>query len=451
MNKAIKQFSVALYGELEKYSDTISRGRCRVFYKGANRNGTFITDSFAQELLKTIPYTPIKGIYEEEDKDFSDHGEERHFGRVYGIVPENPNLRWEEHLDSSGETHTYACVDVLLFTALYDEATEIMGKAQSMELYEPSIEGEWQIREGKKLFVFTKGSFLGLQVLGDDVEPCFEGAAFFTLYETLKEWVKKLEEYNLDFSKKIKGGNSKMNKIKFKLSDSEKHDKIWDLLNPNFNEEGGWEVAYTITAIYDEYALVYSYEEDAYFRIYYFKDDKEDTVTIEKKEKCFIVDVNEEEKAALDTIQKLNGGSFAKIDEEFARIPALEEENSEFELKIKEQEETISTLKSEQDIFTSNLEEAQEKIKVLSDFKKEVELKEKKLIIEKYQEQLSEEIITNYTKKIEEYDAISLDKELAYELIKSNPTIFSKGKQPDYLPKDEPKGGIEELLSKYKK
>lgn len=242
-----------------------------------------------------------------------------------------------------------------------------------------------------------------------------------------------------------------MDKIKFKLSDSEKHDKIWDLLNPNFNDEGGWEVSYIITAIYDEYALVYGYEEGAYFRVYYLKDDKEDTVTIEKKEKCFIVDVNEEEKAALDKIQELNGGSFAKIDEEFARIPALEKENSEFELKIEEQEETISTLKSERDIFTSNLEEAQEKIKVLSAFKKDVELKEKKLIIGKYQEQLSEEIIANYTKKIDEYDAISLEKELAYELIKSNPTIFSKDEQPDYLPKDEPKGGIEELLSKYKK
>ena len=36
----IKDFPVTVYGNLEKYSDVISKGRCRIFYKGANRNGT---------------------------------------------------------------------------------------------------------------------------------------------------------------------------------------------------------------------------------------------------------------------------------------------------------------------------------------------------------------------------------------------------------------------------
>jgi hypothetical protein len=122
------EFPVTVYGNLEKYNDTISKGRCRIFYKGGNRNGTYITDEFAEKLLSSIPYAPVKGIYEGEEGDYTDHGEARNEGRIYGIVPENPNVTWEEHEDEDGEIRTYACVDVLIFTGLYSEANEIVGK-----------------------------------------------------------------------------------------------------------------------------------------------------------------------------------------------------------------------------------------------------------------------------------------------------------------------------------
>ena len=110
---------VTIYGNLERYNDTISKARCRIFYKYANRNGTYITDEFADKLLATVSYTPVKGIFENED--FTDHGERRDEGRIYGIVPENSNLSWEKHVDEDGIEREYACVDVLIFTALYQE------------------------------------------------------------------------------------------------------------------------------------------------------------------------------------------------------------------------------------------------------------------------------------------------------------------------------------------
>ena len=185
----ITDFPVTLYGKLEKFSDTISKGRCRIFYKGGNRNGTFITDEFAEKLLESIPYAPVKGIYNSDEEDFTDHGAKRSEGRIYGLVPENPNVTWETHVDDDGEERTYACVDVLIYTGIYTEAHEIIGKSQSMEIYSPSIKGDWKIINGKKYYVFTEGRFLGLQALGDSVEPCFEGAAFFSLYEDLKKMV----------------------------------------------------------------------------------------------------------------------------------------------------------------------------------------------------------------------------------------------------------------------
>ena len=159
-------FSLSIYGNIADYNEVLSKGRCRIFYTGANRNRTFITQEFAEKLIKTLPYTPVKGIFDGVKDDYTDHGRERYEGRIYGIVPENPNFAWEKHLDADGIEREYACADVFLFTGLYkQEAFDIIGKSQSMELYVDSIEGEWQYINGKKFFVFTKNRYLGLQAL----------------------------------------------------------------------------------------------------------------------------------------------------------------------------------------------------------------------------------------------------------------------------------------------
>ena len=462
IEQIIREFPITVYGNLTKYSDTISKGRCRIFYKYANRNGTYITDEFAEKLLSTIPYTPVKGIYDDFDEDYTDHGNKRSLGRIYGIVPENPNLQWEKHLDEDGIEREYACVDVLIFTALYEEAGEILGKAQSMEIYEPSIKGSWKIINGRRMFEYTEGSFLGLQVLGEDVEPCFEGAAFFSLYSSLKQLVDEIKEYTLKLPEINTGGQSQMfEKLNFKLSDSEKHDAIWSLINPNYNEEGGWTIEYAICDIYDDYALAYNYAEASYERIYYTKNDETNEVSISEKKKVFVIDVTESEMNALNTIRTLNGGTYEKAEEVYSqasKVSELEEQNSTYAQKIEELNENISTLETEKGNFTTQLEEANntiaslnEEIDSLNTYKANIELKEKEEVISSYTELLSEEILASYKEKISEFTAIDLDKELAYELKKNNVSVFSKEPNPGFIPKDEPKTGIEAILSKYKK
>ena len=462
IEQVIREFPITVYGNLTKYSDTISKGRCRIFYKYANRNGTYITDEFAEKLLSTIPYTPIKGIYDNFDEDYTDHGNKRSIGRIYGIVPENPNLQWEKHLDEDGIEREYACVDVLIFTALYEEAGEIIGKAQSMEIYEPSIKGSWKIINGRRMFEYTEGSFLGLQVLGEDVEPCFEGAAFFSLYSSLKQLVDEIKEYTLKLPEINTGGQSQMfEKLNFKLSDSEKHNAIWNLINPNYNEEGGWTIEYAICDIYDDYALAYNYAEASYERIYYTKNDETNEVSISEKKKVFVIDVTESEMNALNTIRTLNGGTYEKAEEVYSqasKVSELEEQNSTYAQKIEELNENISTLETEKGNFTTQLEEANntiaslnEEIDSLNTYKANIELKEKEEVISSYTELLSEEILASYKEKISEFTAIDLDKELAYELKKNNVSVFSKEQNPGFIPKDEPKTGIEAILSKYKK
>ena len=455
MGDIIKEFPVTIYGNLKELNPVLSKARCRIFYKYENRNGTYITDEFAQKLISSLPYTPVKGIYDNFDEDYTDHGSKRDLGRIYGIVPENPNFSWEKHLDEDEIEREYACCDVYIFTALYEEASQIVGKSQSMELYQPSIKGDWAIINGKKLFKFEDGCFLGLQILGDDVEPCFEGAAFFTFYNDLKNAIKKLEKYSLDSN--IKGGKSEMTKLNFKLSDSQKHDAIWVLLNDKYTEESNWEIAYTILDIYDDYALVYSYEAGSYERVYYTKNDETDSIELGARKKCYVIDVTEEEKTALEALRAFNGGTYEKIDENIQEIDTIKQQNSEFSTKIEELNNTVSTLTTERDTSVENYNNAQEQISTLTneletlkDYKNSVETQEKEQVIASYSELLNNEILDSYKSKISEYSsATELDKELAYELKKTNLEVFTK--TPQYLPKDTPNTGIEAILAKYKK
>lgn len=87
--------------------------------------------------------------------------------------------------------------------------------------------------------------------------------------------------------------------ITFKVSDSQKYDFLWSLLNVNYCEENGWVVEYGICEIYDEYAIVRNYAESKFERVYYTKNDETDSLEITNREDCFIVDVNASEKAAL--------------------------------------------------------------------------------------------------------------------------------------------------------
>ena len=451
MNKY--EFPVTVYGSLEKYNEVLSKARCRIFYKYENRNGTYITDEFAEKLLKTLPYAPVKGIYEGED--YTDHGAERDEGRIYGIVPESPNIAWESHTDEDGVTRTYACADVLIFTALYKEANDIVGKSQSMELYGPSLKYHEAIVHNKRYIVFDEGCFLGLQVLGNDVEPCFEGASFYTLQNTIQKIFDLIKDY----------GGTKMPKFSFKLSDDQKYQALWALLNPDCNEEGGWVVSYGIASVYDDYALVINYETGDYERAYYTKNDETDMVEITSQEKCFVIDITENEKNTLDTLRKLNGDTYELVSDVLLNAEENLNKNSEFSAKIEELNGNISTLESEKvnlenqvSEYTSQLEKANndmaslnEELDSLKEYKLNIETQKKEAVFDEYAETLSEEIINTYRAKISEYTVEELDMHLAYELKKNNSSIFTKSGNEGYVPKDVPVEGIAAVLSKYKK
>ena len=440
-------FQVSVYGNLTPFEKNplLSLARVRIFYKGLNRNRTFITDEFAEKLISSLPYTPVSGIW--GDNDFTDHGESREEGRIYGLVPESPNGAWEKHLDEDGVEREYYCCDVVLFTTRYADAAKIVGKPQSMELWRNSIKGDWVFQDGVKCFKYTEGCFIGLQVLGDNVEPCFEGAAFFTYAESLKEMINILQQYSLN------GGKDKM-ELNFKLSDRDKRNMIFSLLNPNFNEEGNWEINYEICEIYDEYALVYNGE---YFRQYYSKNDETDSLALDNIEKTFVMDISEAEYSALKALRAANGGIFTEID---SKYQSLVEDNSTLKGEKETLETSVSTLNEQIGELNTQVEGLQQTInngadtiatlnsKIeelnsaataqaeaysaleaetnnLREFKAATDKQEKLDEIAKYS-MLSEEIISEFTEKVDSYDLTSLQGALKAAYVDANAqTIFA--------------------------
>ena len=323
--------------------------------------------------------------------------------------------------------------------------------------------------------------------MGNVTEPCFEGAAFYAMYNDLKKIVEQIEKYNLNLSN---GGKAKM--LNYKLSDNAKFNALWSLLNVNYCEEAGWVIEFDICEIYDEYAVVRNYAEGIFERIYYTKNDETDSIEITSRTRCYIMDVSESEKSALEALHNMGEGTYEKIAENLQAakdavevannalnakneecetlnsnigamntiVENLTAEKSNFETKIGELEESISTLTTERDDALTQLDAANVTINSLtetnaslSSFKAEIEKQQKQAIIEKYSVLLDEEVINTYSNNIDQYTINDLDKELAYELVRTNQSVFSSnGQGSGLIPKEETVlSGLEEILSKYKK
>ena len=278
--------------------------------------------------------------------------------------------------------------------------------------------------------------------------------------------------------------------LNFKLSDNAKFNAIWSLLNVNYNEENNWIVEYGIVDIYDEYAVVRNYFEGTFERVYYTKNDETDSVELGERVRCYFLDVTEAEKKALEALHGLNNNTYEKVDENYSTAlaeveaktgelntanEALEAKTAEFdaltetynteksanETKIGELNESIATLTTERDDAVSKLADSvitvnslNEEIATLNSFKTDIEKKEKEAVIAKYTKVLSADVIASYTEKIDEYTcAKALDKDMAYELVSTNQSVFANNgnPQPAYVPRDTSVTGLGAILDKYKK
>ena len=165
----------------------------KVLYIGENRNHSYITKEVAEDMAKTLRGAPIVGYWKEEKEDFADHGERvilddegvkfECMTKPYGFVAPDARVWFQkfEDTDDFGNvvTREYLMTTGYLWTEQYEECkTALEGKPQSMELDEDSLDGHWSTnsKTGMDFFIINDAIFSKLCILGDDVEPCFEGA-----------------------------------------------------------------------------------------------------------------------------------------------------------------------------------------------------------------------------------------------------------------------------------
>lgn len=173
----------------------MSQCEIKVFYVGQNRNQSYISKEVATEIAKTLRGAPIVGAYRSEKEDFTDHGqrvtiddEGVHFScatRPYGFVAPDAQVwfkKFSEQDDFGNPVEReYLMTTGYLWTGQYEEAKQVVDKSkpQSMELDNDSLQGHWaeDNKNGMEFFIINDAIISKLCILGDDVQPCFEGAA----------------------------------------------------------------------------------------------------------------------------------------------------------------------------------------------------------------------------------------------------------------------------------
>lgn len=435
MNKQVPdsmlRFDVNFYGFQQNITPVISKCRVRIFYKGMNRNRTYITEDFAQQLVNSLSYVPIKGIFDKDDIDFQGHGYDNTCGRIYGVVPENPNFAWEQHVDEDGIMREYACADAYLFTGLYPEAKLIPNKSQSMEIYKKTFDGVWKEDEnGEPYFMFEKGCLVGLQVLGDETEPCFEGAEFFELCKDIKALTSYMKQ----------------------ILEKEAEKDTMELENTVMTESTE-EVALENEVVEE---TVVSTEDVA------TENSNEESVTVEETTEE-TVDFTKQ----IEELQAEIAANKEALKEYSAKIETLTSEKESLEAQLAESKVTIADYtKQIEELVATNQSLEAEKVEMtkqinditienekLSGFKLQSEIDKKKEILAKYESYLNETIYKDLESKIGEFTVDQFKKEVCTAAVESS-SILEKESELVYTGNSyaEKSYGseIERILDRYK-
>lgn len=174
------------------FNPLISRCQIKVCWVGdtPNRNKSIITKETALGLANSLGGSPIVGHYNEATGDFEQHNKiiELKDGKFnlkpdtqpYGFVDTNAKAWFETFLDKDGVEREYLMTEGWLWTGQFPECKRVLekGNNQSMELDENLIDAHWAKDENgnKEFFIINEAIISKLCILGEDYEPCFEGA-----------------------------------------------------------------------------------------------------------------------------------------------------------------------------------------------------------------------------------------------------------------------------------
>ena len=194
-------------------------------------------------MAKSLRGSMIVGYFKEEKDDFADHGqvvtiddEGVHFSiktTPYGFVAPDAKVWFQtfQELDEEGSLveREYLMTNGYLWTGAFPEAKKVVeeGRPQSMELDDESVKGTWvnSVNNNYEILIVNDAVFSKLCILGEDVEPCFEGAAItkpeisanFTLDDSFKN---SLYTMISELKEVLQGGKQQMENVEKSVSET---------------------------------------------------------------------------------------------------------------------------------------------------------------------------------------------------------------------------------------
>lgn len=207
-------------------SPLISKCQVKVCYVGQNpnRNGTVITKKVATEMGRKLPGSPVVGYFNQVTNDFEGHNKEislRGGGNIevldttkpYGFVPTDAKV-WFQKFNDEGVEREYLVTECYIWTSAYPESQRLFeqGNNQSMELNKETQKGFWakDNNSGSRFFIYNEALIEKLCILGESVEPCFEGAQFKTEFslENMEEFRTTMFSMLTELQKTLNKGGS---------------------------------------------------------------------------------------------------------------------------------------------------------------------------------------------------------------------------------------------------
>ena len=227
MHVSIPSSSVCELLNFTPLNPLISKCQIKVCYVGEspNRNGSVITKETATEMARSLPGCPIVGFFNNVTGDFEEHNkvikisssdfEITDSTRPYGFVDLNAKVWFQKFLDD-GVEHEYLMTEGYIWSEVYPESRRIIekGNNQSMELYEDSVNGDWSVDDNgiPQFFIINEAVIQKLCILGENVEPCFEGAGIAAQFSFDGDYKNKMFSMIRELQAAVQeGGNTQMN------------------------------------------------------------------------------------------------------------------------------------------------------------------------------------------------------------------------------------------------
>ena len=380
---------------IEPINDFISDCEIKVFYTGKNRNGSYISKAVGTQIANSLPRTPIVAFYNEQIDDYEDHGEELIINREgikfikktvpYGAVSQTEPIVWKKYLDSDGTEREYLVCKGFLWTGRYPHLNKVLEntKGQSMEFFPESIEGDWAFFENdnEEFFIFNEASISALCILGDDVEPCFEGASVGKpeiLYSLKKnEFEKEFANFMLELNEVLDKNSKEGGSAEVKIEKQEEFTEV----EKDFVENQEEKIDETIETEFTE-------------------DTVEEIVETEE------VATEEVEAEAEFEAQEETAVETEEVVEEFTQEEEIqEEETNSLENDFKLLQDKYEALSAEYELLKGNYD-------VLIEEKQAAETYQKKQICERF-EVLGEEVMTEFNKNLDKYSIVELEEKLS--------------------------------------